>query len=296
MILGQSDVVDSAAGFLAGERFLRTVGVLAAAAILWLVVVRIGRRAVERLGAASPDSIERRQRLETMWRMGRRVIAVILVVIGAMTLMGVWGIPIGPFLAIGGAVGLAVGFGAQTVVKDVIAGFLIVSEGQFSIGDTVRIAGVTGVVEDIRLRVTVLRALEGEVHFVPNGSIDVTSNFTHEFSAVVADIGFGYGEDVDRVIGVVQSILDEFAGDPGWHQLILEPPQVLGVEELGDFAVSIRVRLLTSPPDRWSVRRELLRRVKVRFTTEGIEIPFPHRTLVPGDPAAWRRVLSGERA
>ncbi len=229
----------------------------------------------------------------TVWVLVRRILLIVVSVVVLLTLLAWWNIPIGPFLAVGGVVGVAVGFGAQDLIKSIIAGLFIVSENQYSIGDVVRIGQATGTVEDIRLRITVLRDLEGNVYYVPNGSIDITANLTQEFASVVIDVGVAYGEDVDRVIAVLGDELGAFHGDEEWNTVMLEEPVILGVNNLGDFAVDVRVQLKVFADLRWQVKRELLRRIKKRLDAEGIEIPFPYRTLVPGDPAGWQAALGG---
>jgi small conductance mechanosensitive channel len=296
MLVAQEAFTERLESFATDEPFLLTIVVLVGAMALWFVVRRFGRKAVARIpGSVPADPIaqeDREQRVDSMWALIRRVLLLTLLVIVILTLMAIWDIPIAPFLAIGAAIGVALGFGAQDLVRDVIAGFFIVAEDQFSIGDTVSIAGISGNVEDIQLRITVVRDLDGIVHYVPNGEIKVSSNYTQEYSAVVLDIGVSYFEGVDNVMTVLGSLLEEFAADAKWGSTILEAPQILGVQELGDSAVTIRVRLVSTPTDRWSVRRELLRRIKVRFDAEGIEIPFPHRTLVVGDPEGWKAALT----
>jgi small conductance mechanosensitive channel len=219
----------------------------------------------------------------------RRVLLIVFIAIGALTVAVVVGIPITPLLAVGSAVGVAVGFGAQDLVKDIIAGFFILAEDQYHIGDVIRVAGVAGAVEDIRLRVTVLRDLDGYVHYVPNGQIQVTTNLTQQFSQVVIDVGVAYKVDVDRAIDVFGDELRRLAADDAWSNLIIEEPQILGVDALGDSAVVLRGVLKVGADDRWLVKRETLRRVKNRFDAEGIEIPFPHLTLYQADPRSGDR-------
>ena len=203
-----------------------------------------------------------------------------IVVIAGLVIMGIWGIPIAPFLAIGTVVGIGVGFGAQDFVKSVIAGFFVIMEDQYGIGDVITIAGVTGAVEKITLRTTVLRDLEGNVHHVPNGHIDVATNSTAGHSAVVIDVGVGYAEDVDRVIEVITDEAQAFSADPEWADVFLQEPTVLGVNMLGDWSVDVRVVLTVEPDKRWMIKRDFLRRIKTRLDAEGIEIPFPYRTIV----------------
>jgi small conductance mechanosensitive channel len=174
---------------------------------------------------------------------------------------------------------LAVGFGAQTLVKDMISGFFILLEDQYSLGDAIETAGVSGVVEKVNLRTTILRDIHGTVHIVPNGDIRVVSNKTKEWSRAVLEIGVGYGEDPDRVIKVLEGIGVEMRDDPVYGALLLETPTVPGVEAFTDSAVVIRMMARTLPLKQWDVARELRRRIKHRFDAEKIEIPFPQRTI-----------------
>ncbi len=290
--------LDRIEDFLLGDKFLVSVAIAAGAALLWILITRAGRQAFIRLGRKPPldDPVavaERAQRLETLWAVVRRVLLVVLAVVTLLMLLSWWAVPITSLLAVGTVFGVALGFGAQSLVKDVISGFFIVSENQFSIGDVVRLAGVSGKVEDIRLRVTVLRDLEGNVHYIPNGLIEVASNLTQEFATVVADVGVAYHENVDAAIAVLADELDAFVSDPEWSDFFIGEQKILGVDQFGDSAIMIRTTFQVMPDQRWPTRREFLRRVKNRFDAEGIEIPFPYRTLVPGDAAAWRAALGG---
>ena len=289
--------VDKTIDFLTGRDLVGTVGIVVGTAFVWVVLTRIGHKAVisafmrrsEGLDQLAID--EGTQRVETLWLVIRRVLLITILVVAGLMLLSWWTIPIAPFLAVGSIVGFALGFGAQSFVKDVIAGFFIISENQFSIGDVVRIGGASGVVTDIRLRVTVLRDAEGIVHYVPNGAIDVASNLTQNEVNVVMDVGVGYSEQVDRVIEVLSDEVARFSADPEWAESFTEPPQVLGVQELADWSVNVRLNLTVTPVTKWKVRRELLRRVKNRLDAEGIEIPYPYTTIVPGGGDAWRDVV-----
>jgi small conductance mechanosensitive channel len=261
-------------------QLVQTAVVLAGTIILWWVFVRLANRAVDRMAQGDDiEAAERRQRTQTLWKAGRRMAAILFVLIGLLTVMNIWDIPITAFVAVGSAVGVAIGFGAQSAVKDIIAGFMILAEDQFGIGDVVQIAGVTGTVVDMPLRVTVLRDLDGNAHYVPNGEIAVASNFTQSFAQVVIDVSIAYHESVDRALEVFGDELHRFAADPDWSSVVLEQPVVLGVQELGDSSVTIRGYLKVAPDQRWLVRREFFRRIKNRFDADSIEIPFPQRTL-----------------
>lgn len=263
-----------------GDRIIAAIAVAIGVLLLYFVIARLARGIVNRIADKGGDSAARAQ---TLWSMLRRVIQILFVVVGVFTVAIVVGIPITPLLAVGSAVGVAVGFGAQDLVKDIIAGFFILAEDQYHIGDVIRVAGVAGAVEDIRLRVTVLRDLDGYVHYVPNGQIDVTTNLTQQFSQVVIDVGVAYRVDVDSALAVFGDELAKLASDPDWSDKIIEEPQILGVDALGDSAVVLRGVMKVGADDRWLVKREALRRVKNRFDAEGIEIPFPHVTLYQGD-------------
>lgn len=186
---------------------------------------------------------------------------------------------IGPLLAGVGVLGLAVSFGAQNLVRDIISGFFILFENQYDLGDVVEINGVAGAVEKMTLRVVTVRDLQGVLHTIPNGTIQVVSNKTSGWSRAVLDIGVAYGEEIDRVISVLTELAAEFAVEGPWPARLLRPPEVLGVNELGDSAVLVRMLIQTKPGKQWEVKRELLRRIKNRFDELGIEIPFPQRTL-----------------
>jgi small conductance mechanosensitive channel len=269
------------------SQLVQTAVVLIGTVVLWWLFVRGVSRKVDGLGQGGDiEAAERRQRAQTLWRAGRRAAAVVVVVIVLLTAMNIWAIPITAFVAVGSAIGVAVGFGAQSMVKDVIAGFFILAEDQFGIGDVVRIAGATGSVVDMRLRITVLRDLDGNAHYVPNGEITVASNFTQSYAQVVIDVGVAYHENVDHALDVFGDELRRFAADADWSAFVLEDPVVLGVEELGDSSVTIRGYLKVAPDRRWLVRRELFRRIKNRFDADSIEIPFPQRTVHIANPEA----------
>jgi small conductance mechanosensitive channel len=225
------------------------------------------------------DTDDARQRTKTLAAVFTTTGIVVIVAVTAMTVVQELGISLGPVLATAGIAGLAVGFGAQTLVKDIISGFFILLEDQYSLGDAIETAGVSGVVEEVNLRTTLLRDVYGVVHIVPNGDIRVVSNKTKEWSRAVLEIGVGYGENPDRVIIVLEEIGAEIRDDPVYGALLLETPTVPGVEAFTDSAVVIRMMVRTLPLKQWTVARELRRRIKHRFDAEGIEIPFPQRTI-----------------
>ena len=192
-------------------------------------------------------------------------------------------IPVGPVLAGFGVVGIAVGFGAQHLVRDLISGIFVIAENQYRTGDVVTIAGTSGLVEDINLRRTILRDLEGTVHVVPNGEISVSANRTKNYSRVVLDVGVAYKENLERVIIILNQIGNELSADPVFGLNIIKAPQVLRIQSFDDSCITIRMLGDCKPMKQWNLRSELIRRIKARFDIEGIEIPFPHQTIYWGE-------------
>jgi small conductance mechanosensitive channel len=207
--------------------------------------------------------------------------ALSLLVLGGGTLMILdeVGIPIVPLMGGAAVLGLAVAFGAQNLIKDYFSGFMVLLEDQYGINDVVRIGSISGLVEHISLRTTVLRDLEGVVHFIPHGTITTVSNLTHGWSRALFDVGVAYKEDVDRVMQVLLDMGREIRRDPAFGPLILDDPEMLGVDDLADSSVVIKFFLKTKPLQQWTVKREMLRRIKNRFDAMGIEIPYPHQTV-----------------
>jgi small conductance mechanosensitive channel len=188
-------------------------------------------------------------------------------------------IDITPLLAGASIVGLAVSFGAQSLIKDLIAGTFILVDNQFAIGDVIEVAGKTGTVERMNLRVVMLRDLDGTVHIVPNGQIVTVSNKTRGWSRAVVDVSIGYDADIDVALEVIRDEATKFANDPIHAAKFDAPPEVVGVQSLGDYAVAVRVLMRTHPGLQWEVSREFLRRIKIRLEAEGIDIPYPQRMV-----------------
>jgi small conductance mechanosensitive channel len=193
------------------------------------------------------------------------------------------GFDVGPLLAGAGVAGLAIGFGAQNLVRDVITGLFILLENQIRVNDVAIINGTGGLVEEINLRTTVLRGLDGVVHIFPNGTIDELANMTRKFSYYVFDMGVAYKEDTDQVAEIMREIAEEMRQDPEYAPMILEPLEVLGVDQFADSAVVLKARIKTRPIKQWAVGREMNRRIKKKFDEVGIEIPFPHRSIYFGE-------------
>jgi moderate conductance mechanosensitive channel len=228
------------------------------------------------------SDIEFQKRADTLSGVVRWALQTGIIVVTLMMLLGKFGVEIGPIIAAAGIVGLAVGFGAQNLVQDIISGFFILLEDQVRVGDVVQLDGRGGLVERITLRMVVLRDLAGNVHYVRNGKIDVVTNMTKDYSRYVFNIGVAYREDVDEVIGVIKQVDEELRADPEFKDDIIQPIEVMGLDEFGDSALIIKARTTTKPIKQWRVGREFNRRLKMAFDKHGIEIPFPHLTLYPG--------------
>lgn len=250
--------------------------------LAWLAyrVVRLAARRIEHAVDDGDDSVTtlRERRGRTISQLLRSVGRIGIFVIALLLTFNLF-IDIGPILAGAGILGLAVSFGAQSLVKDVISGFFILSENQFAIGDVIEAGGKSGVVEKMTLRVVVLRDLEGRMHVIPNGEIKVVSNMTRGWSRAVVDVGVAYGEDVDRALAVVRDEAAGFSGDKAWISQLDGAVEVPGIESLGDSSIVIRSLIRTQPGSQWSAAREYRRRIKNRFDREGIEIPFPQRRV-----------------
>jgi small conductance mechanosensitive channel len=263
---------------------LRILLILGAAFIVTRVLRRLILRVERMLEDEDPTATsEREKRARTLGRILRQAVVVVVWGVTTATILGELGLDLKPILAGAGIAGLAFGFGAQTLVKDLIAGFFILLENQFRVNDVIQAAGVSGLVESINLRTTVLRDVEGRLHVIPNGEIGVVTNFTHEWSRAVLDVGVAYKEDTDRCVAVLRRVGAEMEGDAEFGPKLAGPFEYPGVESFGDSAVVLRMLVKTQPQERWNVLRELRRRVKKAFDEHGIEIPFPHVTLYLGE-------------
>jgi moderate conductance mechanosensitive channel len=209
-----------------------------------------------------------------------RVLLSILLVLYALNELGA---PVGTFLAGLGILGLAVSFGAQSLVKDLLNGFFILAEGQYGVGDVVRIGELSGDVEAITLRVTTLRDLDGRAHIIPNGQINQVSVMSKDWSRAIADIEVAYKTDLDKALTVFQDEATKLYEDPEWKWRMLEPPTMLGVQTLGASGITLRLLFKTLPKEQWGISREFRKRIKVRFQAEGIEIPYQHVKILVDD-------------
>jgi len=207
----------------------------------------------------------------------------IIVIIAILTILPEFGVNITATLAGIGIIGIAVGFGAQSLIKDLLAGIFILLEDQYRVGDVAKIAGIGGLVEKIELRRTVLRDLDGIVHSIPNGEIKVASNFTKGYSRVNLNVSVAYGEDLDHVIEIINRVCKEMAEDPKWSADFLSTPKVLRIDNLGNSGIDIKILGDTKPIRQWDVMGELRLRIKRTFDKEGIEIPWPHTKVYFGN-------------
>lgn len=264
-----------------------------------VLLQRMGARLIAQAGSNDENPVETRKRVETLVRLLTQVVRILLFVTLALVMLMQLGVEVGPLLASAGILGLAVGFGAQSLVKDVITGFFMVMENQLRVGDVVTLNGTGGLVEAMTLRTVVLRDLSGTVHIFPNGNVTTLSNLTRGWSAYVFDIGIAYKEDPDVAIATLREVAEALRNDEYFGPKILEAAEIFGVDQLGDSAVIIKGRIKTPPIMQWEVGREFLRRVKKTFDERGIEIPFPHRTLYLASdtpPAAKLAAMSGLKA
>ena len=230
----------------------------------------------------SLDDGEEVKRIATLGRVFRYIASVIITLLTGTLIMSELGVSVAPILGAAGVVGVAVGFGAQSLIKDFFNGFFLLLENQLRQGDVVEAGGKAGVVEEITLRYVRMRDYDGNVHFVPNSTITTVTNMTRGFSFSVIDVGVAYREDVDEVLEVMRQVGAGLRADPQFATKILEDLEIAGVDAWADSAVILRCRFKVAPIEQWGVRREYLRRLKQAFDAQGIEIPFPHLTLYPG--------------
>lgn len=240
---------------------------------------------------------ERENRAQTLVSVFRNASTIVILGGGSVMLLDTLGIPIVPLMGGAAVVGLAVAFGAQNLIRDYFAGFMVLLENQYGINDVVKIGDIAGKVERITLRMTVLRDQQGTVHFIPHGTITLVSNMTHGHSIALFEIGIAYRENVDRVMQVLLELARNLRRDPVYGSRILEDAEMLGVDALSDSAVILKFLLKTRPLHQWSIRREMLRRIKNRFDELGIEIPYPHRTIYyrPETPAGLEHLTDTDR-
>ncbi|MEJ2108931.1 MAG: mechanosensitive ion channel family protein [Acidobacteriota bacterium] len=276
-----------------GGRIVRILGIIIGAYVA-LRIVNLAVAQMERL-VSDEDAVtmsETEKRARTLGKIINSAGFVLIIGIALMMIMSEFNMDIMPIITGAGIAGLAIGFGAQNLVRDVISGFFLILEDQIRVGDVARINGTAGVVEAIKLRTTVLRDLEGVVHIFPNGEITQVSNLTKEFSYFVLNVGIAYKENVDNVMEILKDVGEELQQDSEFSKLVMEPLEILGVDDFADSQVTIKIRIKTLPLKQWLVGRELRRRIKNTFDSLGIEIPFPHRSIYFGEASKPFSILS----
>ncbi len=272
--------------------------------IIWFIALRLYVRMIKKLQSrmikvasmtGDKDNIEEKEkRVKTLVSILRQTGLIVIWVIFILIVLRQFRVDIGPILASAGIIGLAVGFGAQELVRDFISGFFVLVENQVREGDVAIINGTGGLVEKIALRTITLRDFSGVVHIFQHGKINTLSNMTKEWSAMVFDIGVAYKEDVDRVVEVVKKVGEDLYNDVTFKEKIIEPLEIFGIDKFGDSAVIIKARIKTKPIQQWTIGREFNGRLKKAFDAEHIEIPFPHRTIYWGDAISPLKINTEE--
>jgi len=222
---------------------------------------------------------EEKKREDTLIRIFAGSLGIVVGIVALLMILQEIGVAIAPLLAAVGIAGLAFGFGGQYLIRDLISGLFIIMENQYRVGDVVCFNGTRGLVEDISLRMTTLRDLDGTVHHIPHGEIKRVSNLSKYFARVNLNIGISYNSNLEQVISVVNKVGKELAEDSAWKEYILKPPQFVRVDDFGDSAIIIKILGETKPLKQWDVAGELRKRLKIAFDREGIEIPFPQRVV-----------------
>jgi len=252
-----------------------------------LLMLALLKRGVAKLSSLYEGTLPGRaqiKRVDTLTHIVRDVARIVILFVGMTMILSVGGVVLKPLMAAAGLGGLAIGFGAQSLVKDLISGFFILWENSVRIGDVVEVAGVTGLVEEVELRTIKLRDVSGNLHVVPNGVIEKVKNLTKDYSYSVFDIGVAYRENVDEVMRDLLEIAEELRRDSRFADDILEPLEMLGVDHFRDSAVMIKCRIKTEPHKQWRISREMNRRIKNMFDAKGIDIPFPYQPSYWGEP------------
>jgi small conductance mechanosensitive channel len=283
----------------AGGTLLRVAIIL----LLAWVVLRLSRKLIRTFSAymnARAATGEETKRIETLARVFRYAATVVISLVAGMLALSELGISIAPILGAAGVVGIAVGFGAQSLIKDYFNGFFLLLENQIRQGDVVEAAGKSGLVEEVTLRYIQLRDYEGSVHYIPNGLISTVTNRSRGFAYAVINVGIAYRESVDEALEVMRETGAQLRASEAFADKILEDIDIAGVDNWADSAVILRCRFKTAPLEQWGVRREFLRRLKAAFDARGIEIPYPHLTLYAGQDKEGKapplRVLGADRA
>lgn len=282
-MIKQLGFTDYAHFLLIAHGVIKVLVILLVAFILLKLTGNLIKNVRVHLNYRAGDNLEESKRVDTMCRVMRYVLTVIIYAVTVIEILNEIGISIAPILGAAGVVGLAVGFGAQSLIKDYFNGFFILLENQIRQGDVVEAGDKAGFVEEVTLRHIRMRDYDGDVHYVPNGIITTVTNKSRDYAQSVIDIGVAYREDINTVIEVMQQVGDELYRDEIYSAKILTPLEMAGVDRFDDSAVIVRCRFKVLPLEQWTVRREYFRRIKYAFEKHNIEIPYPHLTLYPGE-------------
>jgi small conductance mechanosensitive channel len=259
---------------------IRVVLILLAAYLIKVFSKRlINKIAQLTLKSDLADSEGEIKRLNTIVRIITWTVNTLLIIVITLMLLKEFSVDITPLLAGAGILGVAVGFGGQYLVRDIISGFFIIFENQYRIGDSIKIAGISGTVEDINLRVTILRDMDGTLHYIPHGEIKTVSNMSKHFGRVNLNVGVSYNADINQVKEVINQVGQEITADPAWKDLILETPSFLRIDSLDESSISIKIVGKVKPSRQWEVTGELRKRLKEAFDKAGIEIPYPQQVI-----------------
>jgi small conductance mechanosensitive channel len=267
------------------EPGIRAVIILLLAWLALRVARLVIRRGVARLlSSRRATDREFATRLRTLTSLAESATRLIVWILAGLTILAVFGVPIGPLLASAGVAGLAVGLGAQTLIRDIIGGIFIVLEDQFHVGDVITVNAISGQVESLTLRYTVLRTLDGAYVVIPNGEIRIVQNLSRDWARAVIDVAVTPEEDVDRVVAVLRDLLAGLPNDPVLGPLVLEPGEVLGVEAIAPQQATVRLAVKTRPLEQWRVARELRRRILLALREAGVSVPYPRTVTIIQPP------------
>jgi small-conductance mechanosensitive channel len=269
------------------DHLLKGILILVAALVLLVLLQTARRRVLRTMQSRKHLRHERQQHALTFVEILTWGGAAVIIGAAVLMLLSDFGVNITPLLASAGVAGLAISLGAQTLIKDLIGGFFILVENQYSVGDSIQLGSLTGEVEHFTLRTTTVRDVSGTLHTVPNGEVRIVSNLTRDWSRAIVDVGVAYEEDLDHVLSVVEKTVETLTTDPMWRALLLESPQVTGPWSLGEWAVTIRVTVKTSPESQGVVARELQKRILAGCAREGITLPYPRQEIRVRDQ--WQR-------
>lgn len=277
-----NSISEIASNVLLDNHFVSVATVVVVAYIASKLLVLFSAKVIRRTvrTAHFKTAHDEKQREDTIIGIITTALQVAIVAIAGLTILGNFGVNVGPILAGASVAGVALGFGAQSMVKNYLAGIFIVAENQYRVGDVVRInQEVSGVVEHISLRATVLRDMDGIVHYIPNGFIDIASNMTMDHAKINLDITVGYESDIDKVEKLIEKVGRRIAEDPEWRNRVIETPYMLRVENFVESGVLIKIAAKTAPMEQWAVKSEILRRLKKEFAKEGVSLPYPQRVV-----------------